>query len=38
MAKIYLRKIKAGTMTIDQVPEHWREQVEKMLEEAEQNG
>jgi len=31
MAKIYVRKIKAGQMTIDDVPERWREEVEKML-------
>ena len=33
MAKIYLRQIKAGKMTIDDVPEYWRAQVEKLLEE-----
>lgn len=33
MAKIYVRWIKAGKMTIDQVPEHWKEQVKEMLEE-----
>lgn len=32
MAAIYVRWIKAGKMTIDQVPARWREQVEKMLE------
>ena len=32
MAKIYVRKIKAGQMTIDDVPERWREEVEKLLE------
>lgn len=32
MAKIYVRKIKAGQMTIDEVPERWREEVEKLLE------
>ena len=33
MAKIYVRKIKAGLMTIDDVPERWRAEVEKLLEE-----
>ena len=33
MAKIYARRIKAGKMTIDDVPERWREAVEKLLEE-----
>lgn len=32
MAKIYVRKILAGEMTIDDVPERWREQVREMLE------
>ena len=32
MAKIYVRKIKAGQMTIDNVPERWRAEVEKLLE------
>lgn len=36
MAKIYYRKIKAGEMTIDEVPERWREAVQKMLDEDEQ--
>lgn len=31
MAKIYYRRIKAGSMTIDEVPEHWRAQVEDLL-------
>ena len=31
MAKIYVRKIKAGQMTIDDVPERWRAEVEEML-------
>ena len=31
MAKIYYRRIKAGSMTIDEVPEHWRAQVEALL-------
>jgi len=33
MAKIYARKIKKGEMSIDQVPEKWREEVKKLLEE-----
>ena len=35
MAKIYYRKIKAGQMTLDEVPERWREEVRRMLEEDE---
>lgn len=31
MAKIYYRRIKAGNMTIDEVPERWRAQVEDLL-------
>ena len=34
MAKIYVRKIKAGLMTIEDVPERWRAEVEKLLEES----
>ena len=37
MAKIYYKRIIKGEMTIDEVPERWREEVERMLEEAE-NG
>ena len=33
MAKIYVRKIKAGQMTLDEVPERWRAEVERLLEE-----
>lgn len=33
MAKIYARRIKAGKMTIEDVPERWKEAVEKLLEE-----
>lgn len=33
MAKIYVRRIRAGMMTIDDVPARWREQVEQLLEE-----
>ena len=33
MAKIYYKKIKAGEMTIEQVPAKWREAVQKLLDE-----
>ena len=33
MAKIYVRRIKAGLMSLEGVPARWREQVEKLLEE-----
>ncbi len=33
MAKIYYRKIKAGKMTIDDVPERWKEAVQALLDE-----
>lgn len=32
MVKLYVKKIKAGQMTIDEVPEKWREAVRKALE------
>lgn len=32
MAKIYYRKIKAGTMQIEEVPVRWREEVRTLLE------
>lgn len=32
MAAIYLRQIKAGRRTLEQVPEYWREQVRAILE------
>lgn len=32
MAKIYYKKIKAGSMTIDEVPARWREEVQKLLD------
>lgn len=32
MAKIYKRWINAGRMTIDEVPERWREQVQALLD------
>lgn len=31
MAKIYVRWIKAGRITIDDVPERWRAEVQAML-------
>lgn len=35
MAKIYVRKIRAGEMTIDEVPARWRKQTEELLKESE---
>lgn len=32
MAKIYYRQIKAGKMTIDNVPERWRDAVQALLD------
>ena len=32
MAKIYVRRIRAGEMTIDEVPTKWRETVREMLD------
>ena len=32
MAKIYYRKIKAGQMTIDDVPERWKDAVQALLD------
>lgn len=32
MAKIYYRWINAGRMTIDEVPQRWRERVRKLLD------
>lgn len=32
MVKIYVRKIKAGDMTLEQVPVRWREAVREALE------
>ena len=32
MAAIYLRQIRAGKRTLEQVPEYWREQVRAVLE------
>lgn len=33
MANIYVRKIKAGELTIDDVPARWRSKVEELLSE-----
>lgn len=33
MAKIYYKRIKAGIMTIDDVPARWRAEVQRMLDE-----
>ncbi len=35
MAKIYYKRIKAGIMTIDDVPARWREAVQELLDEDE---
>ena len=32
MEKIYVRRIKAGIMTIEDVPDIWREKVKQLLE------
>lgn len=34
MVNIYVRKIKAGEMTIEEVPARWREAVQKKLDEG----
>ena len=34
MVAIYVRWIKAGRMTLEDVPERWREAVQKALEEG----
>lgn len=36
MAKIYYKRIKAGIMTIDEVPERWKAEVQRMLDEDEE--
>lgn len=33
MAKIYANRILMGKMTLDEVPERWREETKKILEE-----
>lgn len=35
MVKIYVRRIKAGEMTLEQVPIRWREAVREALEDEE---
>lgn len=35
MVKIYVRRIKAGEMTLEEVPLRWREAVRKALENEE---
>ena len=37
MAKIYYKQIKAGKITIDDVPKRWRDAVQAMLDADEQN-
>lgn len=32
MAKVYYRKIKAGAMTLEDVPERWRAAVKELLD------
>ena len=32
MVNFYVKRIRAGKMTIDEVPEKWREEVRKALE------
>lgn len=32
MAKIYYKRIKKGLMTIEDVPKHWKAQVQAMLD------
>jgi Zn-dependent M32 family carboxypeptidase len=32
MAKIYYKKILSGDMSIDDVPERWKEEVQKLLD------
>lgn len=34
MAKIFVKQIKRGAVTIDDVPEKWRAQVEQMMAEG----
>lgn len=33
MAKFYVIRIRMGKMTLDQVPERWKEEVKKLLDE-----
>ncbi len=32
MAKLYYKRVKAGKMTIEDVPEHWRAAVQALLD------
>jgi hypothetical protein len=36
MAKIYYRRIVAGEMTLEEVPERWRGEVQALLDEMQQ--
>ncbi len=38
MAKIYYRRIKAGRMTIEEVPARWRDAVQELLDADKTNG
>jgi len=38
MVELYVKKIRAGEMTIDEVPERWREAVRKALENETSNN
>lgn len=38
MAKIYYNRIKAGLMTIEDVPQRWRTAVQEMLDNDEDGG
>lgn len=38
MVALYVRRIKDGLMTIDEVPKLWREKVKKALEESASNS
>ena len=38
MARIYYNRIKAGIMTIEEVPLRWRAAVQALLDEDEQEG
>lgn len=33
MSKIYARRVRAGIMTLEQIPDRWREEVEALLDE-----
>lgn len=38
MARIYYNRIKAGIMTIEEVPQRWRAAVQALLDQDEHNG